>query len=403
MPAAVRRALLVAAAVVGVLATVAALFVVDKDGEPAGDVLAGAQKAVADEDSVRFTARYRVESEESDGDRSGYVYRGRARGTAAFPDRFRLVERADEGVVEVIAVGDTYFVRDAGDEDELEAEKWGRYDVSEELRRRGVTSVPGQGGRPGGIEGFGQPSDIPDLVRSARHPVVVRRSDDATVVRAELDLDEPFVDAPDEIDDASVELTVGEDHRVERVLIRFSGEPGKGTIDYRLSTWGERVRVSEPPASDIDPTPDLDEEGIANFEETPLLQPRAIPEGWELDLAEVLEPDETEEGCRQVELDYIDPDDPDSGFLYIYELPASCAELEAPRGSRPFTAGRNRGWVDDSEEGTIAQLVVGTTVLQVETDLEPAELATVLDRPAPLDLAKPPPPLPRAGTRRSAA
>ena len=248
---------------------------------------------------------------------------------------------------------------------------------------------------------FGRPTDIPRIVEAAHRPLVERRYDDATVLRCELRIDDAFIRGGDQVDEATVELTVREDGQLERLLLRFSGDPGNGRLDYHLSDWGEPVQIEAPPEAEIDPTPEIDEEAVANFKDAPLLQPRAIPEGWEQTYATVLEADETEEDCRQVEVDYEDPDDPEDGYLYIYELPRACADLDPPRRSRPFRAGPNSGWIDeDDEDGVRAQLVVGATVLQVDTDLDPAVLATVLSQLVPLDLNKPPTAQPGL-TRRS--
>ena len=99
-----------------------------------------------------------------------------------------------------------------------------------------------------------------------------------------------------------------------------------------------------------------------------------------------------------MELDYVDPDDEEGGYLYIYELPLTCADLQPPVGSQPLRAGPNRGWVTmDPEEGVTAQITVGSTVLNVETDLIPAELARVLGHLVPLDFAVTPSPIPGTG------
>jgi hypothetical protein len=402
-----RRLWVLVACVVLMLAGGAALLALRGGDDSPTEVLETVQRSVAGHDTVRFDLRGRVESEEEEGE--SYVTRLRAKGEAVFPDRFRLVDGIEEYFTEVIGVGDTFYLRAAEEEDELGKEKWARFDLSEEKAREGVTRLPG-GPAVGfdefdpealAFEQFGQPPDIPRIVKAAHHPVVERRYEDATVLRGELRIDDAFVHGGDQLDEATVELTVTEDGQLERLLLRFSGDPGNGRLDYHLSGWGEAVRVEPPPSHEIDPTPEIDEEAVANFKDTPLVQPRAIPEGWEQTFATVLEEDETEEECRQVEVDYEDPEDPDSGYLYMYELPGSCADLEPPRRSRPFRAGPNSGWIDDDEEEAVsAQLVVGTTVLQIETDLDPDVLAAVLSQLVPLDVAKPPPGQPGL-TRRS--
>jgi hypothetical protein len=113
-----------------------------------------------------------------------------------------------------------------------------------------------------------------------------------------------------------------------------------------------------------------------------------------LDFAGVVPEEMTAEGCEQVELDYIEPNDPDNGYLTLYELPKSCGDLALPRGSQPFKAGRATGWVDESRDGVTAQILVGDTVVQAETDLPVDGLARILADLVPLNLAATPIALP---------
>jgi hypothetical protein len=236
------------------------------------------------------------------------------------------------------------------------------------------------------------------LLGALRRPALVRRSGDLAVVRASVDPAEAFgPEVGDQIDKASVDLSIGPGGRLVGAALHASGSGESVVADYRFSRWGTPVRVAAPPKAELDPTPSVDEEDIVAFKDAPLLQPRGIPAGWVLEGAFVLSPDETAEGCRQVEIDYTDPDDPDAGYLTLYELPVSCADLDPPTGSAPFSAGPWRGFIDESADGNTAQIVVRDTVVQAETDLPSEALVRILGDLVPLDLTKPPAELPGLG------
>ena len=94
------------------------------------------------------------------------------------------------------------------------------------------------------------------------------------------------------------------------------------TLSY--SNWNEPQQIAAPPREQIDPTPSVDEEAIAAFKDAPLFMPRGIPDGWTFSAARVFDADETTEGCREAMLGYENPNDPNAGYLEIYQFPVSC-------------------------------------------------------------------------------
>ena len=58
--------------------------------------------------------------------------------------------------------------------------------------------------------------------------------------------------------------------------------------------------------------------------------------GWAFDYGAVIGAEETQEACTQVELDDIDPDDPDAEYLYLHQMPASCVSGLYRAGPSPF-------------------------------------------------------------------
>ena len=167
---------------------------------------------------------------------------------------------------------------------------------------------------------------------------------------------------------------------------------GRFTTEY--TGWGDHVTVEPPAESEIDPTPDIDEEDLAAYHDAPLLQPVGVPEGWALDGAYVVWAEGGEVACDQAEIDYLDPRDEIQGYLYLAEMAAGCADLEPPPDSTPFVAGSARGWIESYDsEGVFAQIVVGPTVVEIDTDLSAASLARVLAELRPLDLTVEPEPI----------
>lgn len=295
---------------------------------------------------------------------------------------------ADDQATELIQGPDRVVFRSADKPGQLPKLKWQALDVAGELADV-FPVMPKGAGAQGILSG--------DLGARALASQVIRHDAGLPVVRFHL--------APDDGDglpgvvSSETELTMARDGTPRRVVTRLRAEMPKGnpsytvesSTDFRLSDWGKPVGITFPADADIDATPDIDEEAIAAFRDAPVLQPRGIPAGWVLDYASVLSKDETEEGCPEVELDYIDPDDPDFGYLYLYELAASCADTALPRRAVAFRAGAYQGWIlVDVDDGTTAQIIAGRTAIQVETDLSPRSLARVLSDLVALDLTKPP-------------
>jgi hypothetical protein len=405
-----RRLGTVAAVVVVAAALVAALLVLimGKDQPPlAVRLLERSRAFVGAAQFAAFAVENRFESEDAG---FGSFFTSEAKGVVAFPDRFRMSEESEGFHLEVIGIGDTFYVREAEDEDALADEQWAEYDQTEDDRRSGVIRPPAlDEGLAGGLESTagGSPTDLRRVLRGASEPTVVRRNAQGLfVVRADLDPDRAFGDQiGEDVDSATLEMTTSRRGRVARMLIRFESGGDSGTADYRLSAWDRPVRVEAPPEGEIDPTPLVDEAELAAFTAAPLLQPAGIPEGWEFDGAYVIPEEETAEGCEQVGVDYIDPDDPDSGYLYLFEMPTSCADLEPPSDAAPFVVGPASGWIQfDEDEGfSYAQVVLGRTVVQADTDLAPADLAAVLAELVPFDATVRPRALPGIGRSTSAA
>ena len=397
-------ALAVAAALLLLASSTAAVARTMVDRRPSAEtLLRRAQRYTADRSSVRFSGRTEVETRFSEDRRSrvpeeqtsSFTNRSTVEGVVAFPDRARVTARTDGATSELLTVGDRAFGRFAEADEDVAAKKWVSLDAEEN-----ELGPPG-----GGVSGLNDPASLPDLIGDASAPEILRREGGAAVLRARVELEDEENGEFGPLS-GTLELTARDDGRVDRMVLDLEGGSDGASldahVDFRFSGWGQAVEIAVPGDGEIDATPFIEEERIAAYRDAELFQPAGLPARWVLDLADVLPAEETAEECEQVELDYVDPDDDESGYLYLYELPVTCADLSVPLGASAFRAGANRGWLAvDPEVGVTAQLTVGRTVIQAETDLPPAELTRVLAELRPLDLAVTPTSL--AGIGRSRA
>lgn len=417
-------------------------------GEPRTpeELLARARTFAAEHRTVAFRGSTRSETSMDFGFRgervppdqsTSMVSRGVLEGVAVEPDRVRVRLRSDGVIDEVIRVGDQAWLRFGESSSEVADRRW------TELGH-GTSFEDGLGGTqglsatvsPAELDGTGV-ATLTKIIDRAVAPAVTLREGGETVVEAGLDLGGgEGRGSPFSIEQASITLALADQRRPVRLVVEiglrfeageylelfppFGGTDGPSVrvrTEIEYSGWGDRVDVQPPAAVDVDRTPFVEEEAIEGFLDVQLYQPRGIPEGWVLDYADALPaepelpgdfpglegpglegpgPDPFGHGCDMVEVDYVDPHDEVHGYLYLYQGDVACMDVSAPAGSRAFTAGTHRGWVEeDLEYGYVyAQIVVGDTVIEADTDLSPDSLAQVLSRLRGLDFRVDPEPIP---------
>ncbi|MDQ1374751.1 MAG: hypothetical protein QOJ09_2089, partial [Actinomycetota bacterium] len=317
-------------------------------------VLVGARAFASARADASFSGRVRIEEKDPAGGAS-LVDRLELAGTAHLPDRAHYTVIGDGFASEVVAVGATLYSRDAAKEAELAAKKWTKSDASNADQRAGVIRDQGL---TAGADEVGDPVGLLKALDAARTPTLVRRHGDQVVVKATVDPSKAYGAAlAGQVDSADVVLTVLKDDRIDRAVLTARGKTGSVVVDYQFTNWGQRVQVAAPASSQLDPTPGIEEEDIAAFKDAKLFMPRGIPAGWVLESATVVPKDRTEENCEQVEIDYTDPNDPEAGYLSLYELPKTCSNLTGPRGSQPYKAGRYSGYAQEDASGVLAQIV----------------------------------------------
>lgn len=309
-------------------------------------------------------------------------------GATDFTDT-RVVARQDDSWVEIRQIDGVVYQREAASSRQLREEQFGRFDADTEADAPGAFT-PEEG--PGTID-VREPARIRELLDAVTGPEVAERDGDRYELSAV-------------VDGSDARLTVHESGRVDRVRLSLADGGVEVVSDQSYFAWGEPVTVTRPGPDQIDPTPTVDEEALAGWTASPLYSPRSLPRGWTLEGAGVLPEELTAERCEQVEIDYVDPDDAEAGYLSLFQIPATCPglDLDPPDGARPFAAGPYRGWIDEDggDGGGLVQIRVGATIVQADTDLDLATLVTVLTSLAPLDLDAPTTPLTVRGPTTSA-
>lgn len=145
-------------------------------------------------------------------------------------------------------------------------------------------------------------------------------------------------------------------------------------IEY---TYGREPSFTEPVAAQIDQTPNVAEEALRAFADTAIVAPSAVPEGLELDVAELLSPAETLEGCTQVSLLYQSTAGADD-YLQVFVVPLACAEDFDPAPYDETFGGLPSRLV------TTREVVVGETVVQLDSSFEDEKLEAIARSLVPL-------------------
>ncbi len=200
-----------------------------------------------------------------------------------------------------------------------------------------------------------------------------------------------------EVIDLEIELTVDDGGRPHHVLVELSMTDLVLETDYRIADIGGGHTVEPPSPTQLDATPWLNEQDLAEFDGPAPLGLSGIPEGWEVAGAAVVV-DEISR-CPAATVDYADLENPTAEYLWLRVSSVDCA-YEA--SGEPFDVLGYSGAVDDFGDGARAGVVVsGDTAVSFLTDLSLGDLQLVLATLGPLDLAATPEPLagiPSSGT-----
>jgi hypothetical protein len=275
-----------------------------------------------------------------------------------------------------------------------DAEEYSDSDSGSYIEESGVgtglaTSIYLGGQAWGGNELFDDPGGFLQAIADMSDPEVVSRDGVSVTLAVELfapgDIEEA-VGAP--LPPGQAALVVGLDGAPESLALSVGEGDDSVELEIEFSDWNVPVEIDRPADDEVDETPWFDEEEVAAVPGIQLLRPTAIPEGWELDAVQAYSASDNPEDCDQVELYWSPMVSEDGGYdsdgyLDVYLLPVDCA-LESDR--TPFEVGEFAPLASrESEYGT--EVLVGETVVQIDTTLEGRELAAVIASLAPTDLA----------------
>ncbi len=201
------------------------------------------------------------------------------------------------------------------------------------------------------------------------------------------------------VPDGRFEIVLDAEDRPVSLTLTVENDSASHTSRIDFSDWGATITITAPAESEIDPTPWLDEEALAEARAaiTPV-RPTVLPEGIELQEIYPISSDEAaamDEDCAQMNLVYGPPFDPEGlddpetdeamawdDYLDVYLRPAQCAQHA---DDAPFVPG-HYGAVPTRDSSGVLEVLSGDTVVQIDTSYEGETLATLVTSIQPFDL-----------------
>ncbi|MEY2474583.1 MAG: hypothetical protein QOK28_3912 [Actinomycetota bacterium] len=296
----------------------------------------------------------------------------RVEGELHAPGRAQAVISDDDLATELVLVGRAIYVRDAEKADALPKTPYVRADA----QHRRIMRLRAEQAKA---------LDLGAVLAAVTDAKILRRKGDTTTVEADVGASALFGRAlGGHVDWVTLRALVGDDGELHGAQLLTRAE-ATVTTNLQFSDWGDSaIRIAAPPAAQLDTTPPVARVKLASFKTATLLVPKTLPAGWELVRADVLPASDTQEGCAQAELAYEDQSSDDTGYLYLYEFPRSCASRR-PSDATPFNAGKYNGFAA-SQDGPYVQITAGNTAVQAVTDLPTDRLAATLSELVPLAL-----------------
>jgi hypothetical protein len=263
-------------------------------------------------------------------------------------------------------------------------------------------------GDPGlGLEGGGpapfaaDPRALADAIGALEDAEVVSRSDGGVTIRAIRRPPAEVVEALDHpVPDGRFEVVVDAEDRPVSLTLVVENDTARHTSRIEFSDWGATITIAAPAEGEIDRTPWLDEEALAEARVgiTPV-RPSVLPEGIELQEIYPIPAEEAaamDEDCAQINLIYGPPfdaeslDDPEgfdeamanADYLDVHLLPVACAQ---GADDTPFAPGRF-GAVPTRDAGGMLEVLVGDTVVRIDTTYDGETLAASVTSIKPFDL-----------------
>jgi hypothetical protein len=188
------------------------------------------------------------------------------------------------------------------------------------------------------------------------------------------------------------EITLGPDDLPTALELTVEGTNAHYTESVEFSDWGADIVIGVP-EGEIDETPWLDEEALAEVRGTvEAVTPTVLPDGLVLSGIDALSADDAEEygsePCAQLLLSYLPPITGDEdvwmsseGYLAVALLPHACA---IAFDDTPFEPGEF-GELPSRQTDIYVEVLVGETVVQFDTTYR-GDLAAMVASIQPFDL-----------------
>ncbi len=292
-----RRPLLIG---LGVLALVAAGLVAiqgrDAEDDP-DEALADAKEAIGDADAYRYDLTMKSHVVTGDPDESGTEMTTRSvlRGEVAGDDWHVIEDLSEDGIdetYETLRVGDEIYTTgfDASDvgpqwyaapvpSDEDVAEEWQA--MTEEVAADLEDDDPyadeskaqvAVAAYTGTIDS--NPATVARTVTDLTSPKVEEQlGDGGVILRATLAPSPELAGVVDDLPPVQATLVLDAEHRPVSVSFRAAVGSASTDVTVKLSGWGDAIRVSPPVEKDIDRTPWLSEEWLAQLDAPALVSP----------------------------------------------------------------------------------------------------------------------------------
>ena len=294
--------------------------------------LARVRSFVTEAKTAKFTGTAIMEAgPDRDEPGSSFSDRSKLEGALRIPDAAHIVEDDGYAIYETLVLPDSTYWREVESEHEAElaSAPWTYESFERGAENLGV-DIPSDGLDPdieramasvsGIFTSFNAPVNLADLLRDDQ-PVTRATPDTLRLAMPLRDLvpdelaemmDEAAKEFEEEfniLDGAAVILVKHSnggrlDELIVEIQSEFDGEKAVNKSTLRFTDWGEPVKIEAPDRSDVDQTPEIDEEAVEEFGAFGLLVPARLPDEFVLTTAYVTEEDEEIEECDAVELEF---------------------------------------------------------------------------------------------------
>jgi hypothetical protein len=348
-----------AAIVIVLVGSIGAALPASAFAETAEAALARAEKFLKKAKAVEFTAAVTA---------SGAPV-GSLEQAAVFPDRGRSLLTTGTDEQESIFIKDVPYHREATD--------------------GGVEDLPilPAYGHPDEYLAFERPQDIAEIVDLLENPAVVSADSKRTVVSAAFkDPANVLRATPNPYTSAQLEVTIAPNGEPTAFTLSATGSDGDVTATSTDVAWNGHPSIPK----SVKRQSRLASDDVAGYTDASVYQPKAVPKGWKLDLAEVVPPELTAEVCEQAHTVYALPSAPIEEFIETFQFPTACANPNALQNPQPLTVGPYQGQIFVGDL-IGAQFDANGTTVQVTTSLDRDDFEAILGDLVPFDPDRAPP------------